>query len=191
MSKPEYPTVSRSFRYTSVEEVVRDMLATRIGNGEDVSTVVTEIAATEFTQWGLASLGYVAGGYNGTHSDDWYLDDNYASYAYLNIHKPGYHYTGQMSVLLDDDMSEPSHWVNVMNGSTSPERRDLQGRWTADLNVESRYVPGTLVWTASFADKNEFITALKTAHALMHDLEALAVQAALLGTTSQPEATAA
>lgn len=153
---------------------------------------VAAIGRLTFDHWGLHPVGYHHTGFNGTDSDGWVLAEPYASHAILNIHKPGNRYIGRMTVLIDEDSSNATTWVDVTTGHTSVNPRDVIGRWvysslpsgapTPDLGeIRSTHIPGSTVWTVAFTSKQEFLDALRQAHALMRDIDQIAVHAALMG----------
>jgi hypothetical protein len=154
----------------------------------------TALLSLDTSTWGLQALGYEHAGFNGTESDGWFLPAPHDSYATLNIYKPGRTYTGQITIVVDDDVSDPDSWVNVTTGETTRNQRDAVGRWLinymrgnnfgspVDIGaITSTHVPGLSVWTASFSTKHQFIARLREAHAMMHDVDNLMTQAALLG----------
>jgi hypothetical protein len=155
----------------------------RIENG-DAANILEILYEASHTVYGLMTLGYEYGGFNGTNSADWIIS---TSPGRLNIYAPGEDpHTGRITLIMDNEENEPSCWTDVRTGVTHPKRvalprRNLLGRnFSSATPDQDVYIPGVAVWSQTFASQPEFIATLREADTLMRDVDTLTALTALL-----------
>lgn len=190
-------TIPADFHYISGNDHLRARLyhltrGTPLADytADQVATMYrTAMEALSQPDWGLAPLGYVQGGFNGTaDSDSWHAPLD--TIAYLNIYKPGPDCAGRITVIADDDVSEPAAWVDVITGQmTTTRRRRVHLTLPNAIAAKISELPGYPVYSVPFTSQIQFITALRAAHGLLLSPDAVDVIHALgtLPNSESPE----
>lgn len=141
---------------------------------DDLNTVnpslLNSILTSAGDSWGLHPLGYtIHPHHNGPlWTTNWVPEGQHPG-IYVNINNGYRDYRfGRISVIVDDHIHKYDY--------THIETGDVVDR----VDRNQLHTRGAAIWTAEFNGKQEFLTALRSAHELIHDPHAALALAALI-----------